>query len=77
MRWLVSCANRTNALCVQVQGEAVRERTDRELEECTFKPVIHEAPEYIKRIAAHVRQFKQVSAQHVEEKSEKPAWRFN
>ena len=57
----------------------MRERTDRELEECTFTPVIHEAPEYIKRIAAHVRQFKQVSAQQedVEKKAEKPAWRFN
>ena len=44
-----------------------------ELAECTFTPKVHDAPEYIKRIARHMHLSRAVKAP--ESVAQKPEWR--
>ena len=46
----------------QEQSRTAQELREKELEECTFQPLIHEAPEFVKRIAQTHKRKKMVEA---------------
>lgn len=58
---------------------AMMEREQRELEKCTFQPKIHEAPEFVKRIARSMANLREVESQMNESSmtgaQQRPDWR--
>ena len=53
--------------------EMEKEKDQREMAECSFKPVIHKSPEYIKKIANSMSLLRQ--QQQAETKYAKPQWK--